>query len=866
MMKRTLPLLLLLAATACKDGEPVDTGEAPVVTDADNDGEDALVHGGTDCDDNDAAVNTAALEVCDGVDNDCDGTADQDATDALTFYEDGDGDGYGLETSTTLACEAPTGFSDVYGDCDDADGGAFPGNAEVCDEVDNNCNGRVDEPGAEDELTWYTDNDGDGYGDIDYSTTSCSQPPGYVDNALDCNDVFSDVSPDALEYCDGVDNNCDGAVDEDTAVDTVVFYIDADTDGFGTGATTTVACSAPSGFADNASDCDDTDSSVNPSGIEVCGDELDNDCSGDADGIDASDALTRYPDYDGDGYGYTDDVVTACSFSTTTAWVSVGGDCDQYDAAINPGASEVCDGATDENCDGYVDEDTASDAATWYLDADSDGYGVTSSTTVACTQPSGYAAESTDCDDSSTDISPDALETCANSIDDDCDGVTDECALAGTLSASDAGAVFAAGAAYDFLGVSSLVVDIDADGYSDVLLGANYADDDASNGGAMYMWQGPVSGSVGAGAADVSYGAGNSTARFGETMAALDDEDGDGYLDLLIGAPGYDGSYENGGAIWLSQGPISGSGDLSGDSPLIAGTAGEDQFGVALASGDLDDDGTMDLLVGASGTSYGSVFLFVGPVTSSTTTSAADAEYTGSSSDSSAGGAVAVADFDGDGADDLIYGGADDAADKGSGSAAGSGFVEYGPITSSGGTASYALYGAASGDGAGTSVAGGDLDGDGYDDMVVGATGASSSAGAVYVVLGPLTANTDLSAAYLSFTGVASGDQAGVALALGDSDGDGSTDLVMGADYNDTAVSNGGAAYLFYGPFTSGTASLSTADAEIGGGNSNARAGTSMAFGDVDADGYDDLLMGASRQTVTYSYGGAGLLMMGDQR
>ncbi|MFT5584846.1 MAG: hypothetical protein ACI9VR_002433 [Cognaticolwellia sp.] len=865
-MKRTVPfLLLLLAATACKDGEPEDTGEVPVVTDEDGDGEDALVHGGSDCDDTDSAIHTAAVEICDGLDNDCDGTTDQDAVDALTFYADVDADGYGLESSTMLACEVPDGFSDVAGDCDDGDLGAFPGNAEICDEVDNNCNGRIDEPGAEDETTWYTDNDGDGYGDPEYSTAACIQPAGYVDNAEDCNDVFSDVSPDAIEYCDGMDNNCDGSVDEDTAADTLVFYIDGDADGYGTGDTTAVACSAPSGYSDNASDCDDSDSSVNPGGIEVCGDTLDNDCSGDADGSDASDALTKYPDADGDGYGATVGETTACDFASGTVWVAEGGDCAPGNSAVSPGAQEICDGSTDENCDGSIDEDTAFDAATWYLDADGDGYGVLGSTSVACNQPSGYVEESTDCDDSSSEISPNALETCGNSTDDDCDGVTDECALAGSLSASDAGAVFEAGAAYDFLGVSSLVVDVNGDGYDDVLQGANYADDYGSNGGALYLWHGPVSGAQSSSAADSDYGV-DSAARFGESVAALGDEDADGYLDLVLGAPGYDDSYENGGAIWLSQGPTSGSGDLSAQAPFLLGSASEDQLGVALASGDLDDDGNLDLLVGASGTTYGSVYLFIGPLSGSSTTSAADAEYTGSSSASGAGAGIAVADFDGDGADDLLYGGAADSADKGSGSSAGSAFLEYGPITSSGGSASYALYGAASGDGAGSSVAGGDLDGDGYDDLIVGASGASSSTGAIYVVLGPLTASEDLASADITFTGAASGDQAGVSIAVGDSDGDGSADLVMGADYDDTSVSNGGAAYLFYGPFTAGTASLSSADAEISGGNSNARAGSSMAFGDVDNDGYDDLLLGASRQTVTYSYGGAGLLMMGDQR
>ncbi|MFT4978235.1 MAG: hypothetical protein ACI8S6_004143, partial [Myxococcota bacterium] len=156
-MSRLPSLLLSLSLLAACDPKEDDSGSGPV--DADGDGFDV----GTDCDDDDSAINPDAAEACDGVDNNCDGDTDEGVT--LTFYADSDGDDYGDLAATTEACEAASGFVDNADDCDDSDAAISPAGAEVCDSVDNNCDGDIDEDAAVDAGTWYGDGDGDGYGD-----------------------------------------------------------------------------------------------------------------------------------------------------------------------------------------------------------------------------------------------------------------------------------------------------------------------------------------------------------------------------------------------------------------------------------------------------------------------------------------------------------------------------------------------------------------------------------------------------------------------------------------------------------------------------------------------------------------------------
>jgi hypothetical protein len=139
-----------------------------------------------DCDDEDAMVGGEEVPY-DGVDNDCD---------EATPDDDLDGDGAGL-----------------LDDCDDDDPAAFPGAVELCDGIDNDCNGEVDEPGSGDGTDWFADDDTDGFGDPHDIVRSCTPPAGYLDEAGDCDDTDITVNPLGVEVCNGVDDDCDGDVD-----------------------------------------------------------------------------------------------------------------------------------------------------------------------------------------------------------------------------------------------------------------------------------------------------------------------------------------------------------------------------------------------------------------------------------------------------------------------------------------------------------------------------------------------------------------------------------------------------------------------------------------------------------------------------
>lgn len=317
------------------DGSIADLGAfggpfAPDADDADGDGFTTR----SDCDDTQADVFPGADEVPgDAIDQDCDGMDD--------CYFDGDDDGFGTDTVTaglTLDCtglwEAP-----VPGDCNDGRSQHYPG-----------------------AYQWFYDGDGDGEG-TGVSVPSClPEPPldGYVRGGDDCDDEDPEVFPGQTESCLRPldDLNCDGIIGADTEGfnDGLLYYLDADGDGYGDFLELYQGCEPPEDFVTDSTDCDDTRAEVNPAAVEVCDpDDLDEDCNGLADNFDpdATGKSDWYVDLDRDGWGQQ--LTQACD--PMVGLVAVAGDCDDRRAWVNPDGIEVCDpGGLDEDCNGEAGE------------------------------------------------------------------------------------------------------------------------------------------------------------------------------------------------------------------------------------------------------------------------------------------------------------------------------------------------------------------------------------------------------------------------------------------------------------------------------------------------------------------------------
>ena len=376
------------------------------------------VNNDSDCDDTDSFIFPTADEYCDGIDNNCDTLIDDStAVDATWYYLDSDGDGYGDNNTGLSSCTAIAGYILDSSDCDDGNSSVYPGALEYCNMLDDDCDNAIDEVGAVGGSTYYADSDGDGFGDSTAAVSACSVPTGYVDNPDDCDDTTATVSPNAVELCNGIDDDCNALIDDGLAQ--IDWYADTDGDGFGNSQSLQTACSQPAGFVLNDLDCDDTDILVNPTTDEYC-DGLDNNCDGLIDDPSSVDALLWYIDIDGDGYGVSDYTTLSCS--PIAGWADNTDDCDDTDILVNPSATEICNGL-DDDCDGTVDIG-ANDMTVWYYDSDGDGFGDLSITEQACDVPQGYVATGDDCDDAEAAIFPGAIELC-DAIDNDCDSIAD---------------------------------------------------------------------------------------------------------------------------------------------------------------------------------------------------------------------------------------------------------------------------------------------------------------------------------------------------------------------------------------------------------------------------------------------------------
>jgi N-acetylneuraminic acid mutarotase len=218
---------------------------------------------------------------------------------------------------------------------------------------------------------------------------------------------------------------------------TTTYYRDADGDGYGNPQITTTGTSQPAGYVTNNQDCDDSDATIKPGAVEVCDDGKDNNCNGQID--ENCITYTYYSDSDGDGYGKTNSPITSSSATPPAGYAALAGDCNDTNASVHPGATEVCNNGVDDDCDGNIDEGCTV-TYTYYFDGDGDGYGKTNSpiTSTSATPPSGYAALDGDCNDANASIHPGATEVCNNGVDDDCDGNIDEnCSVTPGLSIND---------------------------------------------------------------------------------------------------------------------------------------------------------------------------------------------------------------------------------------------------------------------------------------------------------------------------------------------------------------------------------------------------------------------------------------------
>jgi hypothetical protein len=336
---------------------------------------------------------------------------------------DADGDGYNADE-----------------DCDDGDANVHPGATETCNEIDDDCDDEVDEDVLR---TFYADADDDGYGDELAPTAACARPTGHADSGTDCDDTDEEIHPAAVERCNGIDDNCDGEIDEDVLA---TWYADTDQDGYGDPEAPLDECDPPDGYVSDNTDCDDDFDDTWPGADEVC-DERDNDCDG---AVDEDVTTTFWADVDGDGYGDAASQNDACA--QPSGFAPEAGDCDDGEADINPGATEICD-AIDNDCDGDIDDADASvdlsTGGTWYDDSDTDGYGDAAAATTACTQPTGSVTDATDCDDTDIAVNPAATEVC-DTIDNDCDGDIDD-----------------ADASVDLSTGSTWYADTDGDGFGD---------------------------------------------------------------------------------------------------------------------------------------------------------------------------------------------------------------------------------------------------------------------------------------------------------------------------------------------------------------------------------------------------------------
>ncbi len=652
-------LLVACAPSGTVPGaKTTDTGGQEV--DADADGYAAP----DDCNDADPEVHPGATEACNGVDDDCDGGTDEQAADATLWYSDADGDGFG-SGDPVASCERTSGYSaSASGDCDDADASCWPGAAEACDELDNDCDGSIDEDLSV--STWHADGDGDGYGDPESRAEFCGARDGWGLDATDCDDTNDSVNPGVTEVCgNGVDDDCDADATE-----------------------CRLAGSSPIAAA-RVELTGVTNSGT--AGSSVSG-------GGDVTGDGIPDLIIGGPEEDAGGSKNGAAFLVAgpaASGSLGAAAASFHGEGDNQWAgwSVSVAGDVNADGMADLLIGAYREPTTGYNAGAAYL-----------------ISGGGWAGD--------YDVG---------------DAATSK--LLGEAANDNFG--------YWVSGIG----DANADGFDDVAVGAVQESTGAYEAGAVYLFHGPLAGTLSAGSADTKWLGEAAYDYAGLSLAGQGDVDGDGVEDMVVGTYAESSAGPQYGAAYVVDGGTTGILSLSSATAKLTGESPGARAGYAVALLDNDADGYADVIVGApyedrGGSLAGAVYVVSGPVVGTVNLAAADAILVGATSCDQAGFAVARAgDLDADGVDDLLVGAP---CDPTGGDCAGSVYVVHGPsagVAVLDGVAAR-RYGGGPMFWAGWSVSGaGDLDADGYDDFITGVPMANFgteavSLGAAYVVAG----------------------------------------------------------------------------------------------------------------------------------